>query len=567
MVLNEILKNLKNVRVVGEENIVIKDIFSDSKQVTKNSLFISTSSSKEEKYNEISEAVNKGASAIVIEDEEFLQEIPKDITKILVGKTNIAKAAIACNHFGNPSTKMHVIGVTGARGKTMTSMLLREVLVNAGKKVGLITNLYVAIENKIISKENDFLDAIDLQRMLATMEKEKVEYVILEVPEKSIRENKVLGCKFSSVIYTNMNKDSIVLDKGQTLENYVENQKKIFKWSDLNIINNDDFFSDDFVEISKKASTYGLANRSDYTAIDINCRSTRTDYIVSMEGKAKRVVVNIPGRFMVYNSLAVVALAMQLGIQGKHVLKGLEEVRIPGEYEVVENQYIIPVIIDSAKSIQEIEEVLSSARPYSTGKITTIIGCDSSVSSKEREYIGELLGSLSDNTIVTTYNPKDKDPESLGQTVLAGIRKVKGKGVQIVDRKEAIEFALSKAQRRDLVLLLGMGDEKFLEIGNEHIVFDERKIVKEYFDKNKPADYQEIEASKQTKRKTSLAEKIADKPQTKTKDILDKQKEITKDTTKEIKKIEKDITKGIRKSVIKETKTSKEKTKTTKEKK
>lgn len=492
MILKEVLKNLKNVKIIGEEDIVVRNVFSDSKQVTKESLFISISKTKEEKNNEINEAVNKGAVVIVIDDEEYIDKIPNDIVKILVNKTNIAKAAIACNFFENPSTKMNVIGVTGTKGKTMVSMLLREVLVAAGKKVGLITNLYNAIGDKIISKEKTFLETIDLQRLLAEMYKEKIEYVILEVPQDSIKENKVLGCKFENIIYTNLIKDEILLEGDETLENYIENQMKIFKWSDLNIINNDSFFSEDIAKLSKKSITYGIVNKSDYTAIDINCRSTRIDYLVPMEGKVERVVVNIPGRYMVENSLAVVALAMQIGISSKYVLKGLLNTRIPGIYEVVDNKYGIPIIIDRAKSIKEIEEVLTTVRPYSTGRITTVIGLDDKLDNKIREFIGEILGKLSDNTIITTYNPRKKDPNNLGQVLLKGIRKVDGKGIQINDRKETIEFALSKAQKRDIVLLLGMGDERFLEIGDEHVVFDERKIVEEYYNNNTPSDYIKI---------------------------------------------------------------------------
>ena len=123
MILKEVLKNLKNVKIIGDENINIKNIFSDSKLVTKDSLFVSISNSKEDKYNEIAEAVKKGAVVVVLEDEDLVKEIPKDVVKVLVSKTNIAKAAIACNFFENPSTKMHVIGVTGTRGKTFTSMV------------------------------------------------------------------------------------------------------------------------------------------------------------------------------------------------------------------------------------------------------------------------------------------------------------------------------------------------------------------------------------------------------------------------------------------------------------
>lgn len=527
MVLNDILKNLKNVKIINDNNIDIKEIFSDSKKVTKNSLFISISNSKEKKYEEIAEAVNKGAAAIVFEDEEFIQEIPKDIVKVLVNKTNIAKAAIACNFYKHPSTKSHIIGVTGTKGKTITSILLREVLVKAGKKVGLITNLFNVIGDKIISKDNDFLDAIDLQKLLSEMVKEELEYIIIEVPVESIGENRVLGCKFSSVIYTNMEKDGILLKPKQSLEEYVEIQNKIFKWSDLNIINNDDFFAEDIIAISKKYSTYGVSNRADYIAIDINCRSTKVDYLTQMEGKTQRVVVNIPGRYMVSNSLSVVVLAMQLGIQSKHVLKALEEVVVPGVKEVVNNKYEIPVIIDSAKNIKQIENILVELKPYATGNITTVIGCDNTTEEKTRKFIGEILGKLSDNTIVTTYNPRDKNPTDLGKVILSGIREVNGKGIQIDDRKEAIEFALSKAQKRDIVLLLGMGDERFLEIDNEHVVFDERKIVDEYYNKNSIIN---SESNLKGKAKSEIKEQEKNKATKKEKKTL--KKESTKTDTK-----------------------------------
>ena len=564
MILKEILKNLKNVKVFGDENIIVKDVFSDSKQLTKNSLFVSTSNTKEEKINEIMEAADKGAAAIVLEDEELIDKIPKEIVKVLVSKTNIAKAAIACNFFENPSTKMHVIGITGTKGKTMTAMLLREVLVLSGKKVGLITNLYNAINDKIISKEKKFLDAIDLQRLLAEMVKEKQEYVIIEVPETSIKENKVLGCKFTNVIFTNLNSDSIILGDNQSLENYIENQKKIFKWSDLNVVNNDDFFADDIVELSKKAATYGVANKADYTAIDINCRSTRVDFLTFMEGKSQRIRINIPGRYMVYNALSVAVLAMQLGISSKHVIQALMNAIIPGVYEVIENKQDIPVIINGTKTIKEIEETLIVTRPYSTGNITTIIGSDDSISNKEREFIGEVLGRLSDNTIVTTYNPRDKDPESLGKDILSGIRKVNGKGIQITNRKEAIEFALSKAQRRDLILLLGMGDEKFLEIGNEHVVFDERKIVEDFFKQQVSKETIVKDALKQQKvdLKERIATKTSTKPKTETKAPITKDKTITEEkeiAKKEAQKTKTEVKKEtVKKEVIKKEPAKKE---------
>lgn len=214
-----------------------------------------------------------------------------------------------------------------------------------------------------------------------------------------------------------------------------------------------------------------------------------------MEGKTQRVVINIPGRYMVYNSLAVAALAMQIGIASKYVLKALENVRIPGVFEVVENKLDIPVIINGAKTIKRIEDTINILRPYSTGRVTSVIGCDGESTVKDRKFIGKILGELSDMTIVTTYNPKDKKPAVLGKDVLDGVREANGRGIQIDDRKEAIEFALSKAQRRDLIILFGMGDEKFLEVGTEHIVFDERKIVEDYFKDKKSTDKKMKDAS------------------------------------------------------------------------
>lgn len=486
MKLKEILKNVKGYEIVGDEELEVFDIASSYKDVKKGSLYIAVENEKQSGNEEIISAINRGAEAIVLEDEKYLGIIPSKVTKILVPKTNIIKAAIACSFFDNPSTKMKVVGVVGKNWRLETSYFIRQALAEDGKRVGIISQKYIGIKDKIISKNNYDLDAVDIQRYLHMMYSEGVEYVVLEVPLESVKYNDVIGCKFEGIVMTDTDVDSsnYLAKMGNiSVEEYIDKKLKIFEWSNLNIVNNDDLLADKIIKMTKKSITYGLGNEADYNAFDINLRSKRVDYLLTLPKKMERIVVNIPGLDIVQASLATIAILLELGVKITSLIATLESVKIPGVLETVENDAKIPVLLDGAKSGKEIIEKIKKVEEYKTGQILAVLNGDDGLTKKELFELGETVGKHVDRLVVTEGNVGKVDPKEIADEILKGARETKAKSIQILDRKEAIEFVLSKALQRDIVMIFGMGEERFLNTKEGKILFDEKKIIEEFLKK------------------------------------------------------------------------------------
>lgn len=291
MKFKDLFKNLKNVEIKGDQNLEIKALTSNLDDVVEGSCYIAYDDTKKK---EINDAIKKGAVAIVVSKK---RQISDEVTYAFVSDIGIAKAAISSTFYDNPSTKMKVIGVLGDEQRLIASMLITEGLMESGKKVGIITKRETGIRGKNITREN-ILDSLFIQKKLYDFEKEKIEYAVLEIPLESVANNDVLGCKFEEILLTktNINTDNFKEKlEGGSIEEFLEKHYKIFKWSDFNVLNNDDLLSDEIKKISKKHITYGISNESDYNAFDINLRNTRVDFLVRIQGSVERVIINIPG--------------------------------------------------------------------------------------------------------------------------------------------------------------------------------------------------------------------------------------------------------------------------------
>ena len=487
MNLKKILIGIDGLKAKGELDIEITGIESNSKNIKEGYMFIAIKGFATDGHKYINDAIKAGAKAIMIEEGCDLKSIklPANVTLIMAKDTRIALAKCSCNYYDNPSKKFKLIGVTGTKGKTTTTFMIKEMLEKAGYKVGLIGTIATYINGKMVSESNRTTpESIELQRTFAEMAKQGVEYVVMEVSSQSLKLHRVDGCKFDIVLFTNFSEDHISEKEHPDMKDYFESKLKLFEMCDNGIINVDD------LQVSKipgmfpnsKIMTYGIDNYCEVLAKDITITNSYVDFRVKIKDRNERVKVSIPGRFSVYNSLAAICVAKKIGIPSEKVIEALAEIKVPGRSEMVDNAKEIPIMIDYAHSPESLQNILSAVKSYTRGRVISVFGCGGDRDKGKRPQMGEISGRIADFTFITTDNPRTEDPEEIVKEIEEGIKKTKGKYKVVVDRREAIEEAIKMATKLDIIILAGKGHEPYQEINGVKHPFDERIIVKEIID-------------------------------------------------------------------------------------
>ena len=482
MELRRVLEGLKNIKVRGNLDLEISNIESNSKKVTPDSLFVAISGFDFDGHKFVGEAIENGATAVMLDMNADLKgiKIPAGVTVIIAEDTRYALAISACNFYGNPSRKFKLIGVTGTKGKTTTTYMIKAILEKQGYKVGLIGTIENFIGEDSLGKSNRTTpESLELQRMFYKMAVQKMDYVVMEVSSQSLKLNRVAGCDFDIGVFTNLYKDHISEKEHTDLEDYFESKKKLFTMCKKGFVNFDDFKGIKIVNTMKNCSfkTYAIDNSADYLAKDITITNVSVDYKVKINGKNERIKVNIPGRFSVYNSLAAIAVCEYLGVSTENIKEALESVKVSGRSELVQNKAELAIMIDYAHTAESLENILQAVKSYTKGKVICVFGCGGDRDKHKRPEMGEVAGRIADFSIITTDNPRTEEPEEIIKEIEEGIKKTKGKYKVIVDRKEAIKEAIKMMNNRDIVVLAGKGHEPYQEINGVKYPFDERIIV------------------------------------------------------------------------------------------
>ena len=489
MKLKELLTGIENFKIKGDEELEITSVQNNSKKVKPGALFVAIKGYDFDGHKFVQEAIENGAIAVMLDVSADLKSVklPKGMTVILTDNTRKALARLACNFYKNPSRHFKLIGITGTKGKTTTTYMIKSILEKAGYKVGLIGTIanYIGDE-KISDSSRTTPESIELQQLFYKMAVAKVDYVVMEVSSQSLKLHRVDGSYFDMAVFTNFSKDHISVKEHPDMNDYFNSKLKLFKMCMRGFANSDDFKCDRLMYEAKncKISTYSIDNMSDLTAKDITITNSSVDFKVKIGMKNERVRVNIPGRYSVYNSLAAISVAISQGINAEIIKEGLANIVIPGRNELVPNDKELTIMIDYAHTAESLENILSSIKAYTTGKRICVFGCGGDRDKTKRPQMGEVAGRLADFSIVTTDNPRTEDPEKIIADIEKGISKTKGKYKIVVDRKEAIKEAINMATRKDIVILAGKGHETYQEINGQKFDFDERKIVKEIL-KNK----------------------------------------------------------------------------------
>ena len=483
MLLKDILGGIENLKVRGSLDIDIENVENDSRKIGKNGMFVAIKGFDQDGHSYIRQAIDNGAVAVVIEEGAKIKKTDIDDNTIVVmaPDTRIANAKIACNFYGNPSKKLKLIGVTGTKGKTTTTFMIKSILEKHGQKVGLIGTVANYIGSKNLGESSRTTpDSLELQKLFADMLKEKVEVAVMEVSSQSLKLHRVDGCDFDFAIFTNFSEDHISPKEHPDMEDYFNSKLLLIKQAKKSFINNDDFHVAKIKKMfpDNDIKTYGIDNEANLIAKDITVTNSSVDFKVKIGGKNERVKTGIPGRFSVYNSLAAICVCEALGANAEEIKEALLEVRVPGRSELVDNKKGLTIMIDYAHSPESLQNILSAVKSYTRGRVISVFGCGGDRDPGKRPQMGQISGSIADFTIITSDNPRTEKPEAIVKEIEEGMIKTKGKYVAIVDRTEAIKHAIEIANKNDIIVLAGKGHETYQEINGVKHPYDERDIIK-----------------------------------------------------------------------------------------
>lgn len=479
MILKDIIENVKTKKIVGPTDIEISDIVYDSGKVVPGSIFVCLRGSNFDGHNFISTAIKNGAKAILSEADVELDE--KDSTVVVVDDTREALASVSSNFFCHPSKELTTIAITGTKGKTTTSCMIKSILEKANFKVGLIGTLGIVIGDKVLKTNNTTPESYETQKALREMVKSGCKYAVLEASSIGLKTHRLDGIKFDYGVFTNFSKDHIGGNEHKSMEEYLECKGLLFKKCKSGILNIDDPNTKKILT-GHTCSTYfyGFKETANIICFESNLIS-KPGYLgvhFKTKGSLKLDVdVSIPGKFSVYNALAAISVCKKIGVSEDNIKKGLNTVKVKGRVEAVDVPGDFTLLIDYAHNAVSMENVLTTLREYNPKRIVTLFGAGGNRPKIRRYEMGEISGTLSDLSVITEDNSRNENVLDIIDDIKIGINKTNGKYVVISNRRDAIKFCIENAQPGDIIVLAGKGHEDYQEIGNVKYHFDEREIV------------------------------------------------------------------------------------------
>ncbi len=495
MKLEQICGEIEYRLLKGTMETEVKDIIYDSRKIAKDTMFVCMVGAITDGHNYIKDAVEKGASAIVVEREEAAAQIPDSITVIQVKSTRYALALMSAALFDHPARKLITIGLTGTKGKTTTTYMIKSVLEMAGKKVGLIGTIGALIGDEKLPSKNTTPESYELHRMFAAMVEAGCEYVVMEVSSQGLKLDRTAGIEFDYGVFTNLSPDHIGPAEHASFEEYLECKSMLFSKCKKGIINADDVHSEEILK-NHTCEVYSFATeKTEFLGKPVDLAAYEIGYIkengkLGMDFKVKGVMeceakVHIPGRFSVSNSLVTMLVCHLAGISNEAIQKGLEKVQVKGRVEMLPVSKDYYLIIDYAHNEVSTRSVLTTLLEYHPKRLICVYGGGGNRSKLRRYDMGEVTGAMADLCVLTCDNPRDEEIKDINEDIKVGLAKSNGKYIEIEDRKEAIAYCMTHAQPGDMIVLLGKGHEDYQEIKGVKYHFDEREAVAEILDEIK----------------------------------------------------------------------------------
>jgi len=480
MKLKELLKALKSYKIQGLEDTEIFDIQYDSRKVGKGSLFIAIKGEKADGNLFAEQAVEKGAVAVVTDSSELVFRI--SATAIYVPNAREALATISAVFYGQPASKLKLVGITGTNGKTTTSFIIESTLREAGLNPGVVGTINYRYAGKVLPAPNTTPESLDLQRLLNDMVKSGVKAAVMEVSSHALSQERVSGCVFDVAVFTNLTQDH--LDYHITMERYFEAKARLFTdfidEGKTAVINMDDPKGED---LSKRALGrvigYGIKGRGIATNIypkDIKLGVEGIEGTLATPSGEIKIKSSLIGEFNLYNILAAAGAGVGLGLPVDVIERGITALKnVPGRLERVDAGQPFAILVDYAHTPDALERVLSTIRGLTAKRIITLFGCGGDRDRGKRPIMGRIAAEYSDIVIVTSDNPRTEEPLKIIEDIASGASG-QGSGIRVIpDRREAITEAIKEAREGDVVLLAGKGHEDYQIIGREKIHFDDRE--------------------------------------------------------------------------------------------
>lgn len=484
MKLDSLLKGIEYELVKGSIDVEVNNIYYDSRKVEEGSLFYCMVGASTDGHDYIDSAIEKGANVIVVSKDI---DVDKDVTVIKIKDTRRMLSKLAINFYGNPIKEMTSIAITGTKGKTTTTWMIKNILEEDSKTVGVIGTMGVFFADKHYSTVNTTPESLEIQKYLREMVDCGVKYLVMEVSSQALKVGRVDGLVFDYGIFTNLTQDHIGENEHPDMEDYIYCKSLLFRQCKYGIFNIDDIhYSDMIKECTCDIYTYGkrvnanlviskmnLLRKKNFIGIELN-----TDGLIK-----DSFLVNTPGEFSAYNASCAIITTYLLGCNISSMKEALKKVAVKGRVEIVPGFENYSVIIDYAHNGVSMENILSTMRGYNPKRIVSLFGCGGNRSKDRRYDMGEVSGRLADFTIVTEDNSRFEDVQAIMNDIEIGLKKTSGKYIKIPDRKDAIKYALDNAMEGDIILLLGKGHETYQEKNGERYHYDEREIIQELLEK------------------------------------------------------------------------------------
>lgn len=481
-VLSELLEEVSYECVRGRLDREISDIVYDSRKVQAGCLFVCIPGARADGHQYAAAAAQAGASAILAEREVELPE-GADVTVILVDNTCYAMAFASAAYFGHPAKQMKIIGVTGTKGKTTTTYLVRSILEQAGRKVGLIGTIEIIIGDTHIHAENTTPQSYLVQKYFRMMADAGCDTVVMEVSSQGLMLHRTQGFVFDFGIFTNLEPDHIGANEHKDFADYLHCKSLLFRQCKVGIVNQDDAH---WREVTKDCTcqleTYGIDAEADLRATDI--RFLNEGGSLGMAFTVKGLVefpvkIASPGRFNVYNALTAIAICRHFGVEEEDIKRALATAKVKGRTEMVRVSDDFTLMIDYAHNAMALKSLLETLRAYHPHRLVCLFGCGGNRAKSRRYEMGEVSGNMADLTIITSDNPRMEEPQAIIDDIKTGIGKTAGKYVEICDRKEAIAYAIDHGEPGDIIVLAGKGHEDYQEINGVKYPMDERVLIQE----------------------------------------------------------------------------------------
>ena len=481
-VLSRLLEKIEYECVRGTLEREITDIIYDSRKVVQGSIFVCIPGAKADGHIYAKDAVEAGAAALLVEREVELPE-EADVTVIKVEDTHYAMAFLSAAFFEYPAEKMQIIGITGTKGKTTTTYLVKSILEQAGRHVGLIGTIETIIGDTHIHAENTTPQSYLIQKYFRQMADAGCDTVVMEVSSQGLMLHRTQGFVFDFGIFTNLEPDHIGENEHKDFEDYLHCKSLLFRQCKVGIVNQDDAH---WKEVTKDCTcqleTYGIDAEADLRATDI--RFLNEGGSLGMAFTVKGLVefpvkIASPGRFNVYNALTAIAICRHFGVEEEDIKRALATAKVKGRTEMVRVSDDFTLMIDYAHNAMALKSLLETLRAYHPHRLVCLFGCGGNRAKSRRYEMGEVSGNMADLTIITSDNPRMEEPQAIIDDIKTGIGKTAGKYVEICDRKEAIAYAIDHGEPGDIIVLAGKGHEDYQEINGVKYPMDERVLIQE----------------------------------------------------------------------------------------